>query len=216
VERTHRQLRARFADRLCRDHADCFADVHQRAAAEVAAVAGRAQTVARFAGQRRAHAHFVDAEAFDFLDRRFVEQRARFVQRFLRFRIDDVRHRDAAEDTVAQRFDDFTAFDQRLHRDAVRRAAIVLDHHQILRHVDQTTRQVTRVRGLQRRIGQTLTCTVGRDEVLQNVQAFAEVRGNRRLDDRAVRLRHQATHTGQLTNLPRNPARPSRPSCRSS
>ncbi len=40
-----------------------------------------------------------------------------------------------------------------------------------------------------------------RDEVLQHVQAFTEVRRDRRLDDRAVRLRHQATHTGQLTNL---------------
>ena len=75
----------------------------------------------------------------------------------------------------------------------------VIDH--VLRHVDQTTGQVTGVRGLQRRIRQALTSTVGRVEVLQHVQAFAEVRLDRRLDDRAVRTRHQAAHTGQLTNL---------------
>ena len=39
------------------------------------------------------------------------------------------------------------------------------------------------------------------NKVLQYVQTFTEVRGNRILDDRAVRLGHQATHTGQLANL---------------
>src|SRR5690606_11300685 len=53
------------------------------------------------------------------------------------------------------------------------------------------------------RIGQTLTGTVGGDEVLQYVQTFTEVGDDRRLDDRAVRLGHQTTHTGQLTNLRR-------------
>src|SRR3546814_14630395 len=46
-----------------------------------------------------------------------------------------------------------------------------------------------------------LAGAVRRDEVLQNIEAFTEVRGDRRLDDRAVRLGHQATHAGELTNL---------------
>jgi hypothetical protein len=100
-----------------------------------------------------------------------------------------------------KRLDDFTAFDQRLHGEAALGAAVVLDHHQILGHVHQAARQVTGVRRLQRRICQTLTRAVGRDEVLQNVEAFAEVGGDRRLDDRAVRLGHQAAHAGQLANL---------------
>ncbi len=41
VERTHRELRARFADRLRGDDADSFTDVDARAASEVATVAGR-------------------------------------------------------------------------------------------------------------------------------------------------------------------------------
>ena len=81
------------------------------------------------------------------------------------------------------------------------RTAIVFDNDQILRHVDQTTGQVTRVRRLQCRIGQTFTGTVSRDEVLQNVQAFTEVCGNRRFNDRSVRFGHQATHACQLANL---------------
>ena len=44
---------------------------------------------------------------------------------------------------------------------------------------------------------------MGRDEVLQYVQTFTEVGGDRRFDDRAVRLGHQAAHTRQLTNLGR-------------
>ena len=42
---------------------------------------------------------------------------------------------------------------------------------------------------------------MGGDEVLEYVQTFTEVRGDRRFDDGAIRLRHQTTHTSQLTNL---------------
>src|SRR5439155_9598709 len=58
-----------------------------------------------------------------------------------------------------------------------------------------------------RRIGQTLARAVRGNEVLQNVQAFTEVRGDRRFDDRTVRLRHQATHAGELPDLRRRTAR---------
>ena len=46
-----------------------------------------------------------------------------------------------------------------------------------------------------------------RDEVLEDVQAFAEVRRDRRLDDRAVGLGHQAAHAGELADLGRAAAR---------
>ena len=42
---------------------------------------------------------------------------------------------------------------------------------------------------------------MGRDEVLQYVQAFTEVGRDRGFNNRAVRLRHQAAHAGQLTDL---------------
>src|SRR5690606_23888316 len=70
-----------------------------------------------------------------------------------------------------------------------------------LRHVDQTARQVSRVSRLQGRIGQAFTSTVSGNEVLQYVQALAEVRSNGRFDNRTVRLGHQAAHTGKLANL---------------
>ena len=124
----------------------------------------------------------------------------------------DGRH--AAEHAVAQRLDDLAALDQRAGVHAVLGAAVVLGDDEVLRHVDQAARQVAGVRGLQRRVGQTLAGAVRRDEVLQNVEAFAEVRRDRRLDDRAVRLGHQAAHARQLADLRCTRARRSRPSCR--
>src|SRR5690606_12333931 len=94
-------------------------------------------------------------------------------------------------------------FDMRLHDQTLVGTAIHLGNHQVLGHVNQTTGQITGVRCLQCGIGQTLTGTVGRDEVLEYVQTFTEVGDNRCFDDRAVRLGHQTTHTCQLTDLGR-------------
>jgi hypothetical protein len=80
-------------------------------------------------------------------------------------------------------------------------AAIVLADDAVLRHVHQTPRQVARVRRLQRGVRQALAGTVGGVEVLQHGQAFLEVRDDRRLDDLARRLGHQAAHPAQLLHL---------------
>ena len=201
VEGPHGQLGTRLTDGLGGDDADRFAGVDQHAAAQVATVALGAQAIAHIAGQRGAHAHLVDAQLLNLLDQVLVEQFAGRNGGFLRLGVDHVHSGDTTQHAVAQRLDDLTALDQRTHGHTVAGAAVVLGHHQILRHVHQTTGQITRVGGLQRGVGQTLTSTVGGDEVLQNVQTFAEVRRDRRLDDRAVRLGHQAPHARQLTDL---------------
>ena len=74
-------------------------------------------------------------------------------------------------------------------------------NYQILRHIHQTSGQVTRVSCLQGGIGKTLTGTVGGDKVLKYVQTFTEVGDDRRFDDRAIGFRHQTPHTTQLTHL---------------
>ena len=79
--------------------------------------------------------------------------------------------------------------------------AVDLADDDVLGHVHQTAGQVTRVSGTQRRVGQTLAGAVGGNEVLQNGQALAEVRLNRTVDDFALRVGHQAAHTGELANL---------------
>ncbi|OIQ83694.1 hypothetical protein GALL_344920 [mine drainage metagenome] len=207
VEGAHGQLRAGFADGLGGNHADSLAGVDQHAAAQVAAIALGAHAVAGFAGEGGAHLDFVDAGGLDQIQKIFIEHVASRNDHFLCLGVGHIGRRDAAEHAVAQGFDDFTALDQRAHRHAVRGAAIVLGDDQILRHVDQAAGEVTGVGGLQRRVGQALTRAVGGDEVLQHVEAFTEIRRDRRFDDGAVRFGHQAAHAGELANLCRGAAR---------
>src|SRR5690606_7990882 len=201
VERTHRQLGTRLTDRLGRDDTHRLPDVDLVTACQVTAVAGRAYAVAGFTGDRRAHQHFVDAVHFQEIDQLLVDQRTGSQQHLLGARLEHVDRSNTAEHALAQRLDDVTTFDMRLHDQTLISTAIHLGDHQVLGYVHQTTGKVTGVGGLQGGIGQTLTGTVGRDEVLKYVQTFTEVRNDRGLADRAVRLGHQTTHTRQLTDL---------------
>ncbi len=76
VEGPHRQLRARFADRLGGDDAHRFADVDRRATGKITAVAAGANPLLGFADQRRADTRGLRARRLDPRHRRFVEQRA--------------------------------------------------------------------------------------------------------------------------------------------
>ena len=68
-------------------------------------------------------------------------------------------------------------------------------------NVNKTSCEVTGVRGAECGIGKTFARTVGTDEELKNGEAFTEVCTNRNLDDLSARVRHEAAHTGKLTNL---------------
>ena len=87
-------------------------------------------------------------------------------------------------------------------------AAVLFGDRDVLRHVHEAAREVAGVGRLERGVGQTLTGAVRRDEVLEHREAFTEVRLDRALDDFAdaagellLRLRHQAAHARQLTDL---------------
>src|SRR5580692_2744877 len=200
VERTHGELRARLADGLRRDHAYGLAALHQATGRQVAPIAGHANTALRFAGEHRAD--------FDALNAGRLNRRRQLFSNLLIHAYDHVAfiillifERDAAHNAVAQRLDDFAGFDDGLDEDALAGSAIVFADDYVLRHVHQTARQVTRIGRLQRGIGQTLTGAVGRDEVLQHVEAFAEIGRDGRFDDLARGLGHQAAHTGKLADL---------------
>src|SRR5205807_857052 len=109
--------------------------------------------------------------------------------------------RNAAHDAVAHRLDDLARFHDRPDVNAVDRAAVVFADDHVLRYVDQAARQIAGIGRLQRGIGQTFTGAVGRNEVLQHRQSFAEVGGDGRLDDLAGRLGHEAAHAGKLADL---------------
>ena len=123
-----------------------------------------------------------------------------------RQRMSDVVERGAAEDALAERGDHLAGIDDRLHGEALVGAAVDRVDDAVLRHVDETARQVAGVGRLQRRVGQALAGAVRRVEVLENGEAFLEVRDDRRLDDLARRLGHQAAHAGKLAHLGRRAA----------
>ena len=81
------------------------------------------------------------------------------------------------------------------------RAAVVFADDDVLRDVDETTREVTRVGGTEGRVGQTLAGTVRRDEVLGDRQSLAVARDDRARDDLTLRVVHQASHTGDVAHL---------------
>ena len=123
-------------------------------------------------------------------------------------RILDVLGGHGADNALGQRLDDVLAFLQRADLEAEDGSAILFGDRHVLRDVDEAAREVTGVRRLQSGVGQTLTCAVRRDEVLEHRQTFAEVRLDRAFDDLAdttgellLRLRHQSAHTGELTDL---------------
>ena len=200
VERAHRELRAGFADGLRGDDADRFAEFNHAARSEVAAVAQRANTAAGFAGEHGANADALDTGGLNRVGKLFGDFLVD-VNDDVAFEVLDLVERNAANDAVAQRFDFDAGFDDGFDVDAVGGAAIALVDDHVLRDVDEAASEVAGVGGLESRIGQALTRAVRRDEVLQHVEAFAEVGSNRRLDNFARRLGHQSAHTGKLTNL---------------
>ena len=122
---------------------------------------------------------------------------------FTRCRMCNVVQSNATQNTHAERGNDLTGINDRVHCQTNGRTAIWLRNDRILRNVNETACQITGVSGFQSRIGQTLTGTVCRVEVLVHGQTFFKVRDNRCFDNLARRLGHQTAHTAELTHLRR-------------
>ena len=82
---------------------DGLADVHLVAAAEVAAVAHRADAAAGLAGEHGADENPLDAGRFDSGDLGFVDLLVGLDDAVVRSRVGDVLERDATEDALAER-----------------------------------------------------------------------------------------------------------------
>src|SRR6185369_12925 len=201
VERAHGQLRAGLADRLRADDPDREAELAELAARQVHAVAELADAQGRLAGQRAAHADLRVAELLDLLGDLVGEELALLHHDFAGDDVLDLVARDAAADELPERDLEAVALVDRRLRDAGDRAAVVHGEHDVLRDVGELARQVAGVGRLERGVGEALARAVRRAEVLEHVQAFAEVGADRGLDDAAVRLGHQPAHAGELADL---------------
>src|SRR6185503_8392548 len=155
----------------------------------------------RLTSQHRTDPHSLYARPLNLRRKVFIDFLVRLDDYATFNKIDDILERCTADNAVTQRLDFLAAFNNRTGGDSTQRAAVRLADDYVLRYVDQTSRQVTRVGRLECCVGQTLAGAVRRNEVLQHVQTFAEIRLNWGFNDLARRTRHQATHTGQLPNL---------------
>ena len=206
MEGAHGELRARLADRLRGDDAHRLAQIDRRAAGKITPIAFGADAVAGLASERRADADFLHARRLDSLDLLLLDQLAGLDDHLAGGWILHVLGRGATEHAGAERHRDLAGLDQRPRGDARGRTAVLLGDDAVLRHVDQTAGQIARVRRLQRGVGETLAGAVGRVEILEHRQPLLEVGDDRRLDDLARRLGHQAAHAGELLHLGRRAA----------
>ncbi len=202
VERAHRELGARLADRLRRDDADGLADVDAVAAREVAAVAHRAHAATRLAREHRADDDLFDAGVLDLAQR--APRRAPCSPST---RTSPVSGSTTSSSATRPRMRSPSGWMTSPASSSLvtRMPSSVPQSNSrddgVLRDVDETTGEVTGVRRLERGVGEALAGAVRRDEVLQHREAFAEVRGDRGLDDLARRLGHQTAHGGELAHL---------------
>ena len=121
-------------------------------------------------------------------------------------RMYDIVNRYTTQNALIKRRDDFVAILKGCAVETTECAAVFLGDDNVMRYVNQTTRQVTGVGSLQSGIGQTLTGTVGRNKVFQHGHTLLKVRDNGVLNDKRLgtgllRLGHQTTHTRELANL---------------
>ena len=207
MESTEGELGTGLADRLGGDNAYGLALLDHTVVGEVSAVALGANALLALAGE--------DGTDLDALDGRSVDGVGDSVGDFLACSdedfagegVYDVVDADAAEDALAEGSDDFIVLLYGGADEAAEGSAVFLVDDDVVSDVDETAGEVTGVGGLQGGIGETLTGTVGGDEVLEHGEAFLEVRENRVLDNlsafcaRLLGLGHKATHAGELTNL---------------
>ena len=175
MEGTHGELGPRFTDRLCCNGPDGFTNIDNNAGGEVTAVALAADAVAAAAGKGAADANFLDACSFDGFGFVVAHVVVAMCEDLASFRMQHVFCEITASHAFPERLDGFGAVHDGAYDEAFFGAAIKLAHDDILGNVDETTGEVTRVGGTECGISQPFAGTVGRNEVFQHGEAFAEV-----------------------------------------
>src|SRR5262249_12421791 len=132
VEGSHRELRARLADRLRGDDAHRLAELGQPPGAEVAAVAHDGDATLGVARQGRPDAHPLEARVLDLLRQLLGDLAVGLNNDLVGQRIADVLGGHASKNAVAQGLDDVSALDQRRRIDVLHGAAVVLADDDVL------------------------------------------------------------------------------------
>src|SRR5207248_11026075 len=166
MDSAHGELRARLADGLRRDNAYGFANVHRRAAREVAAVALAAYAVRQLTVQDGTHPHLLDVGVLDPLGDIFADLLAAFDDHLAGLGMLHILRRGAAQDALRQRRDHLPTVDFGLDGDPLLGAAIFGRDDAVVRDVHQAAGEIARVRCFARSVGQPLARAIRRVEVL--------------------------------------------------
>ena len=201
VEGPHGELGARFADGLGGDDSHRLADLDRTTCGQHPSVAELTDAAIGLTTEHRTDLDPLDPGFLDLARQRLSDLDVHRADERSLERIVDVFGDNTTDHAVAQLLEDLATLGDGRDLNPIIGAAVVLDDNHVLRHIDQTTGEITRVGGLERGVGETFSRTVGRDEVLEHAQTLAEVRGDGRLHDLTRWLGHEAAHTGELTNL---------------
>src|SRR5262245_31203705 len=142
MEGAHGELGARLADRLSGDDANGLTEIERRAACKIAPIALGANADAGLASEGRADADFLDPRLLDSLDLLLLHQLAGLDDDLAGSRVLHVLGCSTPKHTLPKRNRDLARLDQSPGGDAGGRAAILLGDDAVLRHVDETARQV--------------------------------------------------------------------------
>ena len=208
MERPHGELRAGFANRLGGDNSHGLADLGQGPRGQITPVAHRADATLQFTSENGTHDHVFEAGVLEAFGSGFVHQRIADHQHLTAVGIQNILGGNASEDSLSKGFNNFTALDQGRDRNPAVCLAVMGQHNHILCNIHETAGQIARVGRLERRVREPFSRSVGRNEILQHAQAFAEIRGDRRFHDLTARLGHEAAHAGKLSNLLQATPRP--------
>ena len=201
MERTQRQLCTRLTDGLRGNHAHSLTLLNHTAGGKVTSVTFGTHALLGFTGQYGTDFNTLNRRVLNLLCNGFGDFLTARNKQLAGCGMNNIMYGYTSQDTFVQRSDGFiVVLQSRTNQPAECAAVFFIDNH-IVRHVHQTTGEVSGIRRLQSGIGKTLTGTMGGDEVLQHRQTFLKVGKNRVLDDltafgtRLLRLRHQTTHT---------------------
>ena len=207
VESTHRELCARFTDRLGTYDADGQALLHHTSRGAVHAVALGANTQRAIAGQGRAHPHFLVAHRLDLFGDGLTDHLILIHDQLIGDDVDDLVAGNATSEALRERNLDLVALVNNALGNAIQRPTIVFGNDHVLGNIRELPREVARVRCLERSICKPLARPVRGRKVLQHLEALAKASLDGRFYDVPRGFRHQATHPSQLTNLGHAPPR---------
>ena len=169
MESTHGQLGTRLTDGLCGNYADCFTNANRLTVCKVSTVTFCTDTLLSLTIEDGTDLNLCDTCINDLLSGFLVDHLFAGSQNFAGLRMNNIICKVTSGQTFCQAFNNTSAVFDIVNHDTFVSTTVIATDDNILRYVNQTTSQVTRVRSTQRGICQTFTSASRGLEVLQDV-----------------------------------------------